>query len=124
MNKRIIDPVCPRHTGLLQQGLVPVDLVNGPTEPEVVTVPKHKKHPPAGVKASIRTKVWCFGGATRLVLWPIVMMLLSSSVMMLLSSSAMMSSAMMSEKTKVKNLPTWIHTHHCPTPHHMYIYER
>lgn len=60
MNKRIIDPVCPRHTGLLQQGLVPVDLVNGPTEPEVVTVPKHKKHPPAGVKASIRTKVWCF----------------------------------------------------------------
>lgn len=65
MNKRIIDPVCPRHTGLLQQDLVPVDLVNGPTEPEAVTVPKHKKHPAAGVKTSIRTKVRNLG----IVLW-------------------------------------------------------
>ena len=31
-------------------------LNNGPAAPEVVAVPKHKKHPPAGVKATTRTK--------------------------------------------------------------------
>jgi hypothetical protein len=57
INKRIIDPVCPRHTAVRAAGRVRLRLGNGPAEPEVVTVPKHKKHPPAGVKASTRTQV-------------------------------------------------------------------
>ena len=32
-------------------------LSNGPERPEVVTLPRHKKHPPAGVKASTRSRV-------------------------------------------------------------------
>ena len=31
-------------------------LSNGPEQPDVVTLPKHKKHPPAGVKATTRSK--------------------------------------------------------------------
>jgi len=32
-------------------------LSNGPERPEVVTVLRHKKHPPAGVKATTRSRV-------------------------------------------------------------------
>ena len=32
-------------------------LKDGPEEPEVVSVPKHKKYPPAGIKATTRTRV-------------------------------------------------------------------
>ena len=32
-------------------------LSNGPERSEVVTLPRHKKHPPAGVKASTRSRV-------------------------------------------------------------------
>jgi len=31
-------------------------LSNGPEQPEVVTVLRHKKHPPAGVKATTRSQ--------------------------------------------------------------------
>ena len=56
LNKKIIDPVCPRHTAVAAEGRVRMRLNNGPEQPEVVSVPKHKKHPPAGVKATTRTK--------------------------------------------------------------------
>ena len=56
LNKKIVDPVCPRHTAVAAQGRVRLRLNNGPAQPEVVAVPKHKKHPPAGVKATTRTK--------------------------------------------------------------------
>ena len=56
LNKKIIDPVCPRHTAVAAAGRVLLRLNNGPDQPEVVAVPKHKKHPPAGVKATTRTK--------------------------------------------------------------------
>ena len=35
MNKRVIDPVVPRHTGVEKPGRVTVRLSNGPREPEV-----------------------------------------------------------------------------------------
>jgi len=59
LNKRIIDPVCPRHVAVADLGRVLVTLTNGPATPEVVSVPRHKKHPPAGVKATTRmSRIW------------------------------------------------------------------
>ena len=48
----MIDPVCPRHTAIIAAGRVPLMLTNGPASPEVVIVPRHKKHAPAGNKAT------------------------------------------------------------------------
>ena len=56
LNKKVIDPVCPRHTAVATAGRVRLRLNNGPAQPEVVTLPRHKKHPPAGVKATTYTK--------------------------------------------------------------------
>lgn len=59
INKRIIDPVCPRHTAVKQAARVKLHLSNGPATPEVVAVPKHKKYAPAGVKATTHTQdIW------------------------------------------------------------------
>eukprot|EP00850_Spirogloea_muscicola_P005029 SM000022S07243 [mRNA] locus=s22:695485:699106:- [translate_table: standard] len=59
MNKKVIDPVCPRHTAVLVEGRVPFELVNGPEEPFVRIVPKHKKYEPAGMKATtFARRVW------------------------------------------------------------------
>ena len=46
-----------RHTAIKDEGRVLLHLKDGPEEPEVVSVPKHKKHPPAGIKATTRTRV-------------------------------------------------------------------
>ena len=46
-----------RHTAVKSEGRVLLHLKDGPEEPRVVSVPKHKKHPPAGVKATTRTRV-------------------------------------------------------------------
>lgn len=35
INKRIIDPVCPRHTAIAATARVPLRLTNGPGKPEV-----------------------------------------------------------------------------------------
>ena len=61
LNKRVIDPVCPRHTAVAAAGRVLLRLSNGPAAPEVVTLPRHKKHPPAGVKATTYTKAGAAG---------------------------------------------------------------
>ncbi|GLC51783.1 hypothetical protein PLESTB_000547800 [Pleodorina starrii] len=59
INKKLIDPVCPRHTAIEEEGKVLLKLEDGPTEPEVVVVPRHKKHPPAGKKALTRAnQIW------------------------------------------------------------------
>ena len=59
LNKRIIDPVCPRHVAVTSDKKVPVRLRNGPAIPEVVSVPKHKKFPPAGTKLTTRmSQIW------------------------------------------------------------------
>ncbi len=58
INKKLIDPVCPRHTAVEEEGKVLLTL-DGPAEPEVVVVPRHKKHPPAGKKALTRaSRIW------------------------------------------------------------------
>ncbi|KAI3754936.1 hypothetical protein L1987_54728 [Smallanthus sonchifolius] len=59
INKKIIDPVCPRHTAILEQGRVLLTLSNGPETPFVRVVPKHKKYEGAGEKATTFTKkIW------------------------------------------------------------------
>ena len=69
INKKIIDPVCPRHTAISDVQRVKLHLTNGPQTPEVISVPKNKKHPPAGVKATTKTQVspslflWVIHGA-------------------------------------------------------------
>lgn len=47
-NKKIIDPVAPRHTAVVDP--VPVDIVDGPAQPVVEQKPKHKKNPDVGLK--------------------------------------------------------------------------
>lgn len=55
INKKAIDPVCPRHTAVVCDQRVSVELTNHATT-EVVTIPRHKKYPPAGVKTTMRTR--------------------------------------------------------------------
>jgi hypothetical protein len=47
INKKIIDPVCPRHTAIEDAARVPVTATNVQAQ-DSVEVPRHKKHPPAG----------------------------------------------------------------------------
>ncbi|KAL3146233.1 hypothetical protein ABBQ32_002935 [Trebouxia sp. C0010 RCD-2024] len=59
MNKKVIDPVCGRHTAVLKSTKVLLKLSNGPEEPQVMIVPRHKKFEGAGRKATTKTKeVW------------------------------------------------------------------
>ena len=57
INKRLIDPVAPRHTAVTAAGRVPLTLTNGPEVEEVEIVAAHKKNPAVGRKASVRSKV-------------------------------------------------------------------
>ena len=59
INKKIIDPVCPRHTAVVDQGRVLLTLLDGPETPFVRIIPKHKKYEGAGEKATTFTKkIW------------------------------------------------------------------
>ncbi|KAJ2776938.1 glutamate--tRNA ligase [Coemansia javaensis] len=53
INKRVIDPVAPRHTALVKKGLVPATLVGGPDAPTVRDLPRHKKNPDLGAKQTV-----------------------------------------------------------------------
>ena len=53
INKKLIDPVCPRHTGIEIQDAVRVTL-SGVVD-ETVDVPKHVKNPDVGMKKQVRT---------------------------------------------------------------------
>lgn len=66
INKKFIDPVCPRHTGIEAQDAVRVTLA-GVTE-ETVEVPKHVKNPDVGMKKQIRTGVAIIDQADALLL--------------------------------------------------------
>uniref|UniRef100_A0A0C9RN52 glutamate--tRNA ligase n=1 Tax=Wollemia nobilis TaxID=56998 RepID=A0A0C9RN52_9CONI len=62
INKKIIDHVCPRHTAVFENGRVLLSLTNGPEEPFVKIVPRHKKYEGAGMKATTFTKsIWLDG---------------------------------------------------------------
>lgn len=62
INKKIIDPVCPRHTAIVKEGRVLFTLKDGPDEPFVRIIPRHKKWELAGKKATTFTKqIWLEG---------------------------------------------------------------
>lgn len=58
INKKLIDPVCPRHTAVIREDKVLINLSGAPDE--VIEVPRHLKYPPAGVKKQIRSGVRTF----------------------------------------------------------------
>ncbi|TXG53225.1 hypothetical protein EZV62_022394 [Acer yangbiense] len=59
INKKIIDPVCPRHTAVIEERRVLLTLTNGPDEPFVRIIPRHGKYEGAGEKATTYTKsIW------------------------------------------------------------------
>ena len=59
INKKIIDPVCPRHTAVIEERRVLFTLGNGPEIPFVRIIPKHKKYEGAGEKSTTFTKrIW------------------------------------------------------------------
>lgn len=59
INKKIIDPICPRHTAVLEEGRVIFTLANGPEKPFVRVLPRHKKFEGAGNKATAYTnRIW------------------------------------------------------------------
>ncbi|KAG5414059.1 hypothetical protein IGI04_001626 [Brassica rapa subsp. trilocularis] len=62
INKKIVDPVCPRHTAVVEERRVLLTLTDGPDEPFVRLIPKHKKYEGAGEKATTFTKrIWIEG---------------------------------------------------------------
>ena len=52
---QVIDPIAPRHTGIVRQGAVPVTLSNGPESLELSTVAKHNKNADVGQKTLYKT---------------------------------------------------------------------
>lgn len=59
INKKIIDPVCPRHTAVIEERRVLLTLSNGPEKPFVRIIPRHKKYEGAGEKATTFTRsIW------------------------------------------------------------------
>ncbi|KAG6883535.1 hypothetical protein C0993_005631 [Termitomyces sp. T159_Od127] len=52
-NKKIIDPIAPRHWSILTKNNVPVTIKGGPASPEVKAVPKHKKNAEIGDKKTV-----------------------------------------------------------------------
>lgn len=55
LNKKVIDPIAPRHWAILKNKIVPVTIKGGPTTPEVKSLPKHKKNPDVGEKMTVYT---------------------------------------------------------------------
>ncbi|KAJ1283293.1 hypothetical protein BS78_03G117300 [Paspalum vaginatum] len=59
INKKIVDPVCSRHTAVLKDQRVLLTLTNGPEESFIRILPRHKKYEGAGNKATTFTKrIW------------------------------------------------------------------
>ena len=55
-NKKVIDPVCPRHTAVEENNKVLLRITNV-SQTDYVTIDRHKKHPPAGKKTTMRSSV-------------------------------------------------------------------
>ncbi|KAM3299685.1 hypothetical protein ACQJBY_040939 [Aegilops geniculata] len=59
INKKIVDPICGRHTAVLKEKCVLLTLSNGPEEPFVRILPRHKKYEGAGKKATtFANRIW------------------------------------------------------------------
>ncbi|KAJ3258761.1 hypothetical protein HK103_003355 [Boothiomyces macroporosus] len=50
LNKKVIDPISPRHTALVNDKIVKVNVVGETVKTEIKAVPKHKKNPDLGNK--------------------------------------------------------------------------
>ncbi|KZV51538.1 putative glutamate--tRNA ligase, cytoplasmic-like [Dorcoceras hygrometricum] len=58
INKKIIDPICPRYTAVVEKRVLLI-LTDGPSNPFVRVLPKHKKYEGAGEKAvTYSNKIW------------------------------------------------------------------
>ncbi|KAK7467382.1 glutamate--tRNA ligase [Stygiomarasmius scandens] len=55
LNKKVIDPIAPRHWAVVEDKKVPVTIKGAPASPEVKTLPKHKKNPDVGEKKTVYT---------------------------------------------------------------------
>ncbi|ORY05776.1 glutamyl-tRNA synthetase [Basidiobolus meristosporus CBS 931.73] len=53
LNKKVIDPVSPRHTAVAKDNMCKVTIVGGPEKPYVKDMPKHKKNPEVGLKKTV-----------------------------------------------------------------------
>ncbi|CAL1390223.1 unnamed protein product [Linum trigynum] len=59
INKKIVDPVCPRHTAVIEDKCVLLTLRDGPDAAFVRIIARHKKYEGAGEKATTYTKsIW------------------------------------------------------------------
>uniref|UniRef100_A0A383W857 glutamate--tRNA ligase n=1 Tax=Tetradesmus obliquus TaxID=3088 RepID=A0A383W857_TETOB len=59
INKKLIDPVCPRHTAVAAAGKVLLTLEGAPASPESSTIAKHKKNAAVGSKTLLKLgRVW------------------------------------------------------------------
>ncbi|GBB83543.1 hypothetical protein RclHR1_10240004 [Rhizophagus clarus] len=50
LNKKVIDPIAPRHTSVIKQDIVKVKILGGPETPYSKEMAKHKKNPSVGNK--------------------------------------------------------------------------
>jgi glutamyl-tRNA synthetase len=53
LNKKVIDPIAPRHTAIAKDDLVKCKVNGAPSQPVVENRPKHKKNPELGNKKTI-----------------------------------------------------------------------
>eukprot|EP00803_Ostreobium_quekettii_P001629 evm.model.scf_402.2 EVM.evm.TU.scf_402.2 scf_402:7076-15125(+) len=68
INKKLLDPVVPRHTAVDPVACVKLHLCNGPAEPERVEMPRHKKNEAAGKKITTRmSDIWLDQSDAKLV---------------------------------------------------------
>lgn len=59
INKKIIDPFCPRHTAVFEELRVSFSLTNGPDKSFVRIIPRHRKFEGAGNKATTYSnRIW------------------------------------------------------------------
>jgi len=56
MNKKIIDPIAPRHVCVADEDRVVVNVLGFPDGEHWYTTPKHKKNPDVGIKVTLRMK--------------------------------------------------------------------
>jgi glutamyl-tRNA synthetase len=50
LNKKVIDPIAPRHTAIVKDNAVKCKVIGAPSKPVVEDKPKHKKNPDLGTK--------------------------------------------------------------------------
>ncbi|KAF7724901.1 hypothetical protein EC973_000560 [Apophysomyces ossiformis] len=50
INRKVIDPIAPRHTAVLKENMVQCTIQGAPATPDVKELPKHKKNPDVGMK--------------------------------------------------------------------------